>query len=78
MKVGFWVKLVLGLALIALLLMLGVRLVDALVGFLGKIGGGPAYDEEYVVETPEPAPTMPDYMLDDSFYDNAADMDYED
>ena len=47
--------------------------------FVSKIGDGGGEivsADEYRPETPEPLPTMPEYMEDDSFYDNASDMDY--
>jgi hypothetical protein len=76
MKAAFWVKLTLGVGLIALLILLGYRLVDLFAGFIGGVKSGAVVDDgSYVMETPEPAPTMPDYMQDDSFYDNAGSMD---
>lgn len=75
MKPGFWIKLMAGVAAIALLIgalvYLANFLIDAAVGIMG---GGiiPADGSgDYVMETQEPMPTMPEYMREDSFYDNA-------
>ena len=79
MKAGYWVKLALGLALIALLCLAAYKLLDGILDFVSKIGDGGGEivsADEYRPETPEPLPTMPDYMEDDSFYDNASDRDY--
>ena len=79
MKAGYWVKLALGLALIALLCLAAYKLLDGILDFVSKIsdGGGEIVStDEYRPETPEPLPTMPEYMEDDSFYDNASNMDY--
>ena len=81
MKAGYWVKLALGLALIALLCLAAYKLLDGILDFVSKIGDGGGEivsADEYRPETPEPLPTMPEYMEDDSFYDNASDMDYND
>ena len=32
---------------------------------------------DYQLYTPEPMPTMPAYMGEDSFYDNAGDVDFD-
>lgn len=75
MKAVFWIKLTLGVGLIVLLALLGYRLVDVFVDFIGgAMRGTVADDGEYVMEPPEPAPTIPAYMQDDSFYDNAGSM----
>ena len=79
MKVGYWVKLALGLALVVMLGLAAYKLLDGILDFVAKIdeGGGEIVSAgEYRPETPEPMPTMPEYMGDDSFYDNASDMDY--
>ena len=79
MKAGYWVKLALGLAWLALLCLAAYKLLDGILDFVSKIGDGGGEivsADEYRPETPEPLPTMPEYMEDDSFYDNASDMDY--
>ncbi len=79
MKAVFWVKLTLGIGLIILLGILGYRLVDMFAGLVGGVKSGAVIDDgDYVMETAEPAPTMPAYMQDDSFYDNAGSMDFGD
>lgn len=80
MKVSFWVRLALGLLVIALLLFLGYRLLNGILDFAVKIpedGGLVEGEEIYEMETPEPMPTMPAYMMEDSFYDNAGSVDGE-
>ncbi len=75
MKSVFWIKLTLGVGLIVLLALLGYRLVDVFVDFIGGAMRGTVVDDgEYVMETAEPLPTIPAYMQDDSFYDNAGSM----
>ena len=74
MKAAFWIKLALGLLLIAALIMLGYRMVDGLTNAITNIMGGGIIeetDEDFPIETPEPLPTMPAYMGEDGFYDNA-------
>ena len=79
MKAAFWIKLALGVGLILLLAMLGFRLVEMFSDFIGGVKGGAVVDDgDYVMETPEPAPTIPAYMQDDSFYDNAGSMEFGD
>jgi hypothetical protein len=75
MKASYWIKLTLGIGLIVLLALLGYRLVGVFVDFIGGALRGTTVDDgEYVMETAEPAPTIPAYMQDDSFYDNAGSM----
>ena len=74
MKKGFIIKLVLGLLLITALILIGYKLLDTLAGFIvDAISGAEFPMEDYSDElyTPEPLPTMPGYMFDDSFYDDA-------
>ena len=74
MKAKFWVKLIFGLAVIALMIALGYYLVRSLTDFVLNLSDGGGYlpeEEVFVMETPEPMPTMPAYMGEDSFYDNA-------
>ena len=40
MKAGYWVKLALGLALIALLCLAAYKLLDGILDFVSKIGDG--------------------------------------
>ena len=77
MKLSLIVKIVLGIALIALLLFVGIRLVTNLTEtVVGMLSNDPIIDEsgDYQLYTPEPLPTMPPYIGDDSFYDNADDV----
>lgn len=79
MKAGYIVKLILGLMLVAALIFLCYRLTDSLAGLIGDIfSGGRINDDsgDYELYTPEPMPTMPAYMGDDSFYDNAGGVDF--
>jgi len=79
MKAAFWIKLTLGVAVIILLAMLGYRLVDLFADFIGGVKSGAVIDDgDYVEETAEPAPTVPAYIQDDSFYDSAGSMDFGD
>lgn len=79
MKAAFWVKLTLGVGVIILLALLGYRLVDLFADFIGGVKNDAVVDDgAYVMETPEPMPTMPEYMQDDSFYDNAGSVDFGD
>ena len=79
MKASWWVKLILGLAVIAMLVFLCYKMIDLFAGYISNavVGGVLKGDEVYVAETPEPMPTMPDYMKQDSFYDNAGSVDGE-
>lgn len=79
MKAGYIVKLILGLMLVAALIFLCYRLTDSLAGLIGDIfSGGRINDDsgDYELYTPEPMPTMPAYIGDDSFYDNAGGVDF--
>lgn len=79
MKAGYIVKLILGLMLVAALIFLCYRLTDSLAGLIGDIfSGGRINDDsgDYELYTPEPMPTMPAYIGDDSFYDNAGVVDF--
>ena len=79
MKAGYIVKLILGLMLVAALIFLCYRLTDSLAGLIGDIfSGGRINDDsgDYELYTPEPMPTMPAYIGDDSFYDNAGRVDF--
>ena len=81
MKAKFIVKLILGLMLVAALIFLCYRLTDSLAGFIVDIfSGGEIEDDrgDYELYTPEPMPTMPEYMGDDSFYDDAGSVDFGD
>ena len=78
-KARFIVKLILGLMLVAALIFICYRLTDSLAGLIGDIFSGGRIEDgsgDYELYTPEPMPTMPDYMRDDSFYDNADSMDF--
>lgn len=81
MKARFWVKFVLGLAAILLLIAAGVYLVEYFIDTMTNfLGGGEIPDDgsgDYAIVTPEPYPTMPAYMREDSFYDNADSVDGE-
>jgi len=74
-KAGFWIKLAAGLISIVLLIMVGVWLVNSMIDtFIALFAEEDnLYDgaDVYAVGTPEPRPTMPAYMQEDSFYDNA-------
>ena len=74
------IKLTLGIMLIILLVVLGHRLVDAIAGMVGNLAGGGLIEEDcdYAIHSPEPMPTMPAYMQEDSFYDEAGRMDFGD
>ena len=77
MKKGLVIKCLLGLALIALLLYAGYRMVDYFADtIIMMLNNDVIYDGsgDYEMYTPEPMPTMPDYMKEDSFYDNADDV----
>lgn len=81
MKARYTVKLILGLGLVAALIFVCYRMTDSLAGLVGSIfSGGEIMDDngDYALYTPEPMPTMPDYMGDDSFYDNAGNVEFED
>lgn len=81
MKARFIVKLILGLMLVAALIFLCYRLTGSLAGLIGNIFSGGKIDDEsgdYELYTPEPMPTMPAYMGDDSFYDNADSVEFGD
>ena len=77
MKLSLLIKIALGIALIILLLFVGIRLVTTLTEtVVGMLSNEPIIDEsdDYQLYTPEPMPTMPPYISDDSFYDNAGDV----
>lgn len=81
MKARFAVKLIFGLALVAALIFACYRITDTLTGLFGNIfSGGGIYDDsgDYELYTPEPMPTMPSYIGDDSFYDNAGSVEFDD
>ena len=81
MKYRFMIKLVLGLLLIVFLVFTAYKLIDVLTGFvIDAVLGDRALESSYENElvTPEPMPTMPDYMSDDSFYDTAGSVDFGD
>lgn len=81
MKVGIWIKIVLGLILVAALIVLCIRLTDMFVTTITDMLSGKEFIDEsgdYQLYTPEPMPTMPDYIGDDSFYDNAGSVDFGD
>lgn len=81
MKARFTVKLILGLVLVAALIFVCYRLTDSLAGLIGNIfSGGELPDDagDYALYTPEPMPTMPAYIGDDSFYDNAGSVEFGD
>ena len=79
MKYRYLIKLLLGILFIILLVFTGIRLFSTLTEFMIDMFTGAevpdsGYENELV--TPEPLPTMPDYMADDSFYDNAGSVDF--
>lgn len=77
MKGAFVIKLILGLALIALLLFAGFKLVTMFTEtVIGMLSNDVITDDtgDYQMYTPEPMPTMPPYIGEDSFYDNAGDV----
>lgn len=74
MKTGFWIKLILGILSIILLIAVGSYMLNGMINAFTSLMGGEIPDDgsgDYVIETPEPMPTMPAYMQEDSFYDNA-------
>ena len=81
MRTGIAIKLVLGIMLVVLLVIVGYKMLNifsnTLVGMLNN-AEIPNKDGDYQLYTPEPMPTMPDYMGDDSFYDNAGSVDFGD
>ena len=81
MKVGFIIKLLAGVLLIVLVAFGGYKLVTIITGTVSDMLTGSLIGEDstdYQLYTPEPMPTMPDYMGDDSFYDNAGSVDFGD
>lgn len=81
MKYRFVVKLIFGLMLVAALVFLCYQLTDSLAGLIGDILSGGDIDGEsgdYETYTPEPMPTMPAYIGEDSFYDNADSVEFGD
>lgn len=81
MKKGFVVKLVLSVLLVVALVFIGYKMIGALTELIvGAISGAELHNDGYESElvTPEPMPTMPAYMGDDSFYDNAGSVDFGD
>ena len=79
MKVSNIIKAAVCVAVIVLLSLLGYRLLNMFIGMFGNVASETEYEaeEDYVIETPEPMPTMPDYMKEDSFYDNAENPDID-
>ena len=77
MKAGWWVKLIVGLLVVAMLAFLCYKMIDLFADYISNavVGGTTEGDEVYLEETPEPMPTMPDYMKQDSFYDHAGSVD---
>lgn len=75
MKVGTIINVIVGLIVIALLIIVGYRLVDFFVDFVSESTEDPPADGGYAVETEEPPVTMPPYMAEDSFYDDAENED---
>ena len=81
MKLRFFVKLLCGLLLIAALAFAAYKLLDGIsVLIIDALSGTNLPDNGHETEmvTPEPMPTMPDYMTDDSFYDSAGSVDIGD
>ena len=81
MTTRFFIKLLLGLLLIFALTFAGYKLFDGISSMIINVFSGTeiqeaGYENEFA--TPEPMPTMPDYMNDDSFYDNAGSVDFGD
>jgi len=79
MRKGLLIKIILGLVLVALLMYLAVEIVSKLTEtVVGMLGNDNIVDEsgDYQLYTPEPMPTMPAYMGEDSFYDNAEEVDF--
>ncbi len=77
MKKGLIVKGILGLLLIVLLIVAGYRMIGFFADtIVGMINNETIADDsgDYQLYTPEPMPTMPAYMGEDSFYDNAGDV----
>ena len=70
MRAGTIIKTVVGLAVIVLLIIAGYKLVDF---FISALTDNPAYEDEadYPGDDFETTVTMPPYMAEDSFYDNA-------
>ena len=72
------IKILMGLLLVAALIFGGLKLINWLSDFIIDIFTGAELDDDYANElvTPEPLPTMPDYMGDDSFYDSAGSVEF--
>ena len=81
MKAGITIKIIIGLLLIALLIFACVRMVDIFASAVVNILSGNDIEmetDEQIMITPEPMPTMPAYMGEDSFYDNAGSVIFDD
>lgn len=79
MKYRLLVKLILGVTAVILLAIIGLKMIDTLSGLLIGVFtnaevGTDGYENELV--TPEPMPTMPGYIGEDSFYDSAGSVDF--
>lgn len=74
-------KLIMGILVLCLLVVMAIMMVNGFANVISGLFDGDytAEDsEEYYMETPEPQPTMPDYMADDSFYDDLGGVDLGD
>lgn len=81
MKAGIIIRIAAGLALVIVLALVCVKLLDMMGGAVVNLLSGdstPGGFDEQVMLTPEPMPTMPAYMGEDSFYDNAGSVVFDD
>lgn len=81
MNAKFIVKFILGIVLVLALVLVCYRLMDTITSTAVNWFSNaeiPNVDGDYEIHTPEPMPTMPAYMGDDSFYDNAGNVDFGD
>ena len=81
MKYRFLIRLLLGLLIIIILSFVGFKMINWLSDFVIDlfietefVDNG--YENDLI--TPEPMPTMPDYIGEDSFYDSAGSVDFTD
>lgn len=81
MKKSLIIKIILGLLLVAFLIFAAYRITDYFAtAIVRMLNNETIVDEsgDYQLYTPEPMPTMPAYMGEDSFYDNADEVDFGD
>jgi len=73
------VKFAIGLVLVILFITLCYILMKGASNFVSNAMSDAPIDTggDYAIETPEPLPTMPAEMLDDSYYDDAGKMNGE-